>query len=95
MPTLTATLRRSGGSLIVTMPQEFVVDNGLAAGDALAVTLRGREVAFSSIEPDRQALRDGYRALAADTAREADASVWIEALAGDVAVLTAPKRRRK
>jgi hypothetical protein len=95
MPTLTATLRRSGGSLIVTMPQEFVTDNGLAAGDALAVTVRGSEVAFSSIEPDRQALRDGYRALAADPAREADASGWIEALAGDVAVQTAPKRRRK
>jgi len=31
------------------------------------------------------ALDDGYRAMAADTEREADATAWCNALAGDVA----------
>lgn len=92
--TQTATLRRSGGSLIVTIPQEFVVGNGLAAGDALAVSIRGREVAFASIESNRQALREGYRALVDDAEREAEAGHWSEALVGDAALAPRAKRRR-
>lgn len=31
-----------------------------------------------------EALEEGYRAMAADEAREADASEWVEGLVGDV-----------
>lgn len=92
--THTATLRRSGGSLIVTIPQEFVVGNGLAAGDALAVSIRGNEVAFASIESNRRVLREGYRALAKDAEREAEADAWGEAMIGEAAPLTRRPRRR-
>ena len=92
--TQTATLRRSGGSLIVTIPQEFVVGNGLAAGDALAVSIRGREVAFASIESKRRALREGYRALADDVEREAEAGAWGEGLINDAAPVKRRPRRR-
>lgn len=92
--THTATLRRSGGSLIVTIPQEFVVGNGLAAGDALAVSIRGSEVAFASIESNRRALREGYRALAKDAEREAEAGAWGEAMIGEAAPPIRRPRRR-
>lgn len=41
---LTAALRRSGGSLIVTIPQSFVEQNHLRAGSPLAVEIHGSEL---------------------------------------------------
>jgi antitoxin ChpS len=41
---LTAALRRSGGSLIVTVPQSFVEQNQLQAGSPLAVEIHGNEL---------------------------------------------------
>ena len=41
---LTAALRRSGGSLIVTVPQSFVEQNQLHAGSPLAVEIHGSEL---------------------------------------------------
>ncbi len=41
---LTAALRRSGGSLIVTIPQSFVEQNQLHAGSPLAVEIHGSEL---------------------------------------------------
>jgi len=37
-----------------------------------------------TITPDDRALDEGYRAMAADTVREAEAQEWCNALIGDV-----------
>lgn len=41
---LTASLRRSGGSLIVTIPQAYVEQNHLDAGSRLTVEIVGEEL---------------------------------------------------
>ena len=41
---LTATLRRSGGSLIVTIPQSWAEQNSLSAGSRLSMEIAGREL---------------------------------------------------
>ena len=40
----TASLRRSGGSLILTVPQAYVEQNMLQAGSLLAVEISGQEL---------------------------------------------------
>jgi antitoxin ChpS len=40
----TAALRRSGGSLIVTIPQAYVEQNHLDAGSRVALQIRGDEL---------------------------------------------------
>jgi antitoxin component of MazEF toxin-antitoxin module len=40
----TASLRRSGGSLIVTIPQAYVEQNMLKAGSLVAVEIAGKEL---------------------------------------------------
>ncbi|MGB2683265.1 MAG: AbrB/MazE/SpoVT family DNA-binding domain-containing protein [Candidatus Competibacter sp.] len=41
---LTASLRRSGGSLIVTIPQSYIEQNQLEAGALLSVEISGPEL---------------------------------------------------
>jgi antitoxin ChpS len=41
---LTATLRRSGGSLIVTIPQAYVEQNHLEAGSHVVIEINGDEL---------------------------------------------------
>ena len=41
---LTASLRRSGGSIIVTVPQSYVEQNHLEAGAKLSVKIVGTEL---------------------------------------------------
>lgn len=41
---LTASLRRSGGSLIVTIPQSYIEQNQLEAGAVLSVEINGEEL---------------------------------------------------
>jgi antitoxin ChpS len=41
---LTASLRRSGGSLIVTLPQSYIEQNQLKAGAVLSVEITGAEL---------------------------------------------------
>jgi len=41
---LTASLRRSGGSLIVTLPQSYIEQNQLKAGAVLSVEITGTEL---------------------------------------------------
>ncbi len=41
---LNASLRRSGGSLILTIPQAYVEQNHLEAGSKLAVEISGEEL---------------------------------------------------
>lgn len=48
---LTASLRRSGGSMIVTIPQAYVEQNHLAAGTQLAVKIVNTEL---RLKPLRQ-----------------------------------------
>ncbi len=48
---LNASLRRSGGSLIMTIPQSYVEQNHLDAGSLVCVEIRGAEL---KIKPDRQ-----------------------------------------
>ncbi len=48
---LTAALRRSGGSLIVTVPQSYVEQNDLEAGSRILMEINGNEL---KIKPGRQ-----------------------------------------
>ena len=41
---LSASLRRSGGSLILTIPQSYVEQNHLEAGSKLALEIAGQEL---------------------------------------------------
>jgi len=41
---LSASLRRSGGSLIITIPQSYIEQNHLEAGATLAVEIAGTEL---------------------------------------------------
>jgi len=50
---LTASLRRSGGSLIVTIPQSYVEQNHLGAGARLSVEISGTELRFKPARPRR------------------------------------------
>lgn len=51
---LTASLRRSGGSLIVTIPQSYIEQNQLEAGALLAVEIRGPELRLKPARPRRR-----------------------------------------
>jgi len=48
---LTASLRRSGGSYIMTIPQSYVEQNHLDAGARLAIEINGEEL---RVKPGRQ-----------------------------------------
>lgn len=48
---LNASLRRSGGSLIMTIPQTYVEQNHLDAGSRVSVEINGAEL---KIKPGRQ-----------------------------------------
>jgi antitoxin ChpS len=48
---LSASLRRSGGSLILTIPQSYVEQNGLEAGSRVALEIDGPEL---RLKPVRQ-----------------------------------------
>ena len=48
---LTATLRRSGGSLIVTIPQIYAEQNQLQAGSLVSIEINGDEL---KLKPGRQ-----------------------------------------
>jgi antitoxin ChpS len=51
---LTASLRRSGGSLIVTVPQSYVEQNHLAAGARLVVEIVGTELCLRPLHARRR-----------------------------------------
>jgi antitoxin component of MazEF toxin-antitoxin module len=48
---LTASLRRSGGSLIMTIPQSYVEQNHLDAGSCVSIKIHGAEL---KIVPSRR-----------------------------------------
>jgi antitoxin ChpS len=48
---LNASLRRSGGSLILTIPQSYVEQNQLEAGSRVCVEINGAEL---KVKPGRQ-----------------------------------------
>jgi antitoxin ChpS len=50
---LSASLRRSGGSLILTVPQSYVEQNHLDAGSRVLVEINGAELKLK-VTPDRQ-----------------------------------------
>ncbi len=50
---LTASLRRSGGSLIVTVPQSYVEQNHLEAGTRLTVEITGTALCLRPLRPRR------------------------------------------
>ena len=50
---LTASLRRSGGSLIVTIPQSYIEQNRLEAGAVLLVEISGAELRLKPARPRR------------------------------------------
>jgi antitoxin ChpS len=51
---LTASLRRSGGSLIVTIPQSYVEQNHLEAGTKLSVEIIGTELCLRPVRQRRK-----------------------------------------
>jgi antitoxin ChpS len=51
---LTAPLRRSGGSLIVTVPQSYIEQNRLEAGALLSVEISGAELRLKPARPRRR-----------------------------------------
>ena len=51
---LSASLRRSGGSLIITIPQSYVEQNHLEAGATLAVEIAGAELRLRPTRPRRR-----------------------------------------
>lgn len=51
---LNASLRRSGGSLILTIPQSYVEQNHLDAGSRVFVEINGAEL---KVRPGRQRLK--------------------------------------
>ncbi len=51
---LTASLRRSGGSLIVTIPQSYIEQNQLEAGALLCVEISGTELRLKPARPRRR-----------------------------------------
>lgn len=50
---LSASLRRSGGSLIITIPQSYVEQNHLEVGSKLAVEIAGAELRLRPAKPRR------------------------------------------
>jgi len=63
---LNASLRRSGGSLIVTIPAAWAEQNGLDAGSSVAVELSGVELKLRALRK-----RPSLEALLAQTPRGA------------------------
>lgn len=57
---LTASLRRSGGSMIVTVPQSYVEQNHLEAGVKLSVKIVGTELCLKPFR-QRRSLADLLR----------------------------------
>lgn len=51
---LTASLRRSGGSLIVTIPQSYIEQNQLQAGAVLSMEISGAELRLKPARPRRR-----------------------------------------
>ena len=51
---LMASLRRSGGSLIVTIPQSYIEQNQLEAGAVLSVEISGAELRLKPVRPRRR-----------------------------------------
>ncbi|MBK8184264.1 MAG: AbrB/MazE/SpoVT family DNA-binding domain-containing protein [Candidatus Competibacteraceae bacterium] len=49
-----ASLRRSGGSLIVTIPQSYIEQNQLEAGAVLSVEISGAELRLKPARPRRR-----------------------------------------
>jgi antitoxin ChpS len=48
---LSASLRRSGGSLILTIPQSYAEQNNLHAGSKLALEITGTELKLKPTRP--------------------------------------------
>lgn len=55
---LSASLRRSGGSLIVTIPQAYIEQNHLEAGARLSVEIAGTELRFRPSRSPRRSLEE-------------------------------------
>ena len=63
---LNASLRRSGGSLIITIPAVWAEQNGLDAGSSVAVELSGTELTLRALRK-----RPSLETLMAQTPRGA------------------------
>lgn len=70
---LSASLRRSGGSLIMTIPQTYAEQNHLVAGSAVSLEIHGAEL---TIKPGRQ--RPTLAELLAATPEHDRADGWDE-----------------
>lgn len=50
---LSASLRRSGGSLILSIPQSYIEQNHLEAGSKLSLEIAGQELRIKPAKPRR------------------------------------------
>ena len=80
-----ATLRKSGGALIVTVPKDYVRDNGLAEGAQLNLKIRGSKMVMEPAAPARR--RPTLAELLANTPEFARMPGWDEAPAVGLEVL--------
>lgn len=55
---LNASLRRSGGSLILTIPQSYVEQNGLEAGTRMALEIDGAELRLKPVRRSGKTLAE-------------------------------------
>ncbi|UGA37594.1 AbrB/MazE/SpoVT family DNA-binding domain-containing protein [Chromobacterium haemolyticum] len=69
-----ATLRRSGGSLIMTIPSAFAEQNHLSPGDSVVVDINGQSMTITAFKQPRQ--RYDLEELVAATAPEFFRPVW-------------------
>jgi len=51
---ISAALRRSGGSLILTIPQSYAEQNKLGAGSRLALEILGSELKLRPLSPRKE-----------------------------------------
>jgi antitoxin ChpS len=72
---LNASLRRSGGSLIMTIPQSYIEQNHLDAGSRVQVEINGAEL---RVKPGRQRPKLSELLASTPDAAESRAEGWEE-----------------
>jgi antitoxin ChpS len=73
-----ATLRKSGGALIVTVPKDYIRDNALAEGAQLNMKIKGSKMVLEPAAPPRRR-RPSLAELLANTPEFQRVPGWDEA----------------
>lgn len=76
----TATLRRSGGSLIMTVPSVFAEQNHLSPGDSVDVEINGSNMIIQATKKKQVLARLDLKSLVANTESVFLTPVWDDVL---------------